>query len=232
MIAPPNGYVQQLFKLGEKYFPDNELILNEATGYAFCEFKGEYSGYYQFIEKSLNQGLKIDRIGLQCHISDNGAFRNIYNAERLYGVLDCYSKLGKPLVLSEIGLSSDDEEIQAIAAEQLYKVCFSVEKMSGIFWWNLDDNSILCDKKRNAEAENLPYGGLCRNGVKKAAYNALDRLINHEWTTVGESRLTDGNLDFRGFYGDYEIEIDLDGMKIKKDVRLLSDGEKQIEIVL
>ena len=77
--------------------------------------------------------------------------------------------------------------------------------MSGVFWWNLDDNGILCDKQRNAMAENLPNGGLCRNGKPKAAYRALDRLINREWTTSGKTKLSGGKADFRGFYGEYEI---------------------------
>lgn len=208
MVAPPDGYLEQIFELGKKYFPKNELILNEATPAAICEFKGIYGGYYQLIERLLNQGAKIDRIGLQCHIGDSELFKNIFNAERLYGVLDGYSKLGKPIVLSEIGLSTDDEEIQAEATEQLYKICFSVENMSGIFWWNLDDNGILTKKNRNAGAENLPYGGLCRNGRPKAAYKVLDRLINHEWTTSGKADLSDGKAVFRGFYGEYEITVD------------------------
>lgn len=186
MVAPPDGYLEQLFTLGEKYFGNNELILNEATGAAFSEFKGVYGGYYLLIKELLAKGLKIDRIGLQCHIDDSEAYRNIFDSRRLYGVLDGYGALGRPLVLSEIGLSCEDEDIQAAAAERLYKVCFSHESMSGIFWWNLDDNGILCSKDRNAGSENLPYGGLCRNGRKKAAYKALDRLINGEWKTVAK----------------------------------------------
>lgn len=208
MIVPPEGYLEQLFELGKKYFPNNELILNEATGAAICEFKGIYGGYYQLAERLLKQGCKIDQIGLQCHVRDNETYKNLYHAERFYGILDGYSKLGKPIVLSEIGLSTEDEEIQAEATEQLYKICFSVENMSGIFWWNLDDNGIFCDKQRNADSENLPYGGLCRQGRPKAAYKVLDRLINHEWTTNGKADLLDGKASFRGFYGEYEITVD------------------------
>lgn len=207
MIAPPDGYLEQLFQLGKKYFPDNELILNEATTASLCEFKGSYGGYYQLIDRLLKEGCKIDRIGLQCHINDSETFKNIYNAERFYGILDGYSKLGKPIVLSEIGLSCEDEEIQALAAEQIYKICFSHESMSGIFWWNLDDNGILCDKQRNADAENLPFGGLVRKGRPKVAYKVLDRLINHEWKTSGKTNVSNGKASFRGFYGKYKITV-------------------------
>jgi len=208
MVAPPNGYIEQVFALAEKYFPKSELILNEATGFAVCEYKGIYGGYYQLIERLLKEGCRIDRIGLQCHVSDDPVFKNYYDARRLYGVLDGYAALGKPLVVSEIGLSTEDEELQAEAARQIYKVCFSVPATSGVFWWNLDDTGIIRDKTRLAMAENLPYGGLARNGAKKAAYRALDELINREWTTAGAASVTDGKLSFRGFYGTYAITVD------------------------
>ena len=44
-VFPPEGYIEQMFALGNKYFPNNELILNEATGAAIEEFRGVYGGY-------------------------------------------------------------------------------------------------------------------------------------------------------------------------------------------
>ena len=229
-VFPPDDYIEQIFKLGEKYFPNNTLILNEATGAAFGEFRGIYGGYYLLLEKLLNKGLKIDRIGLQCHIWDDGYYKNIFNSERLYRLLDTYGSLGKPLVLSEIGLSSEDEEIQALAAERLYKVCFSHNSMSGIFWWNLDDNGILCDKDRNAKGENLPYGGLVRNGKPKEAYKVLDRLINEEWHTEGKAKAKNGECNFRGFYGIYKLKINANGVNKEITADFGKNCEREIKI--
>lgn len=228
-VFPPEGYIEQIFALGSKYFPNNQLILNEATGAAIEEFRGVYGGYYLLLEKLLAKGLKIDRIGLQCHISDAPKYKNIYHAERLYALLDGYAKLGKPLVLSEIGLSCEDEEIQAAAAEQIYKICFSHEAMTGIFWWNLDDNGILTRRDRIVGDENLPFGGLCRNGRPKAAYKALDRLINTEWTTRGSQKTENGACSFNGFYGSYEITVCTDGEKKVFTVDL-TKGQKEITL--
>lgn len=94
------------------------------------------------------------------------------------------------------------------------------------FWWNLDDNGILCDKQRNTGSENLPYGGLCRNGRPKAAYKVLDRLINEEWTTSGNNISSNGVVRFRGFYGEYEITID---GKVY-NVNLSKNGNKEVFI--
>ncbi len=231
MVAPPEGYLEEVFALGKKYFTNNTLILNEAVGSALCEFKGIYGSYYQLIKRLLDEGLKIDRIGIQCHCDDSEVFQNIYNSRRLYGILDGYSELGKPLVLSEIGLSCEDEELQAEATEQLYKICFSVDKMSGIFWWNLDDDGILTSKARTGAAgENLPCAGLCREGREKAAYKVLDRLINHEWTTAGHSESVNGSTEFRGFYGEYEIIADKNGEKKAFTVSFPKNGKSSVSL--
>ena len=180
----------------------------------------------------MNKGVKIDRIGLQCHIYDNERYKNVFHSERLYKLLDTYGSLGKPLVLSEIGLSTQDEEIQALAAERLYRVCFSYESMSGIFWWNLDDNGILCDKKRNVANENLPFGGLCRNGRQKEAHKALDRLINEEWHTKGSAEIKGRKCDLRGFYGSYKLKLNAEGVnkEIIADCGKKANREIKIEI--
>lgn len=229
-IHPPKGYIEQIFESARKYFPHNTLVLNEATDAAFCEFRGPYGGYLLLLEKLLNKGVSIDRIGLQCHCGDNPRYKNIFNAQRLYHVLDGYAELGKPLVVSEIGMSSADEELQAAAAEQMYKVCFSHPSMSGVFWWNLDDNGVLCDKQRNAEGENLPYSGIVRNGRPKAAYKALDRLINREWTTNGSAVLSNGRCEFRGFYGTYNITVEADGVRKTVAAKLIKDCRNAVEI--
>ena len=221
-----------MFSLAKKYFPNNTLILNEATGATFGEFRGIFGGYYLLLEKLLKQGVPIGRIGIQCHIKDDKYYKNVYHSERLYNLLDTYGSFGIPLVISEIGLATDNEEVQALAAERLYRVCFSHESMSGIFWWNLDDNGIMNDQHRNAAGENLPYGALVRNGRPKAAYKALDHLINHEWHTEGTGNAANGTCAFRGFYGTYQVKVTAEGAEkeVTVDFGKNSTREMIIEI--
>ncbi len=231
MITPPDGYLEEIFALGKKYFPNNTLILNEAVSSALCEFKGIYGSYYQLIERLLAEGLKIDNIGLQCHCKDDLRYQNIFDARRFYGVLDGYAKLGKPLVLSEIGLSSEDEELQAKAAEQIYKICFSHPAMNGIFWWNLDDDGILQNMDRvEAAGENLPFGGLCRRGREKKVYKTLNRLINHEWHTEGSLTSDKGDFTFRGFYGTYTVTVQKEDTTRTYTVDFGKNADSHIEL--
>ena len=227
-VFPPTDYVEQIFALAEKYFKNNTLILNEATGASFCDYRGRYGGNYLLLEKLINNGIKIDRIGLQCHCFDDEYYKNIFNSERLYRLLDGYATLKKPLVISEISISQEDEEIQASAVERLYRVCFSHEAVNGIFWWNLDDNGI--SSVRNAKGENLPYGGLCRNGKEKLSYKIIDKLINEDWHTEGKEHLSDGKMNFNGFYGEYEIIITANG--IKKNVAANFKKNSSCEVII
>jgi hypothetical protein len=43
--------------------------------------------------------------------------------------------------------------------------------------------------------------------TEKPSYKVLDRLINKEWKTNIEVKVTDNEYKFRGFYGDYEIVV-------------------------
>lgn len=156
--------------------------------------------------------MRIDEIGMQCHLGENGP-ANVYNSEILYDILDTYASLGKPMNISEISIPSCfggvvNEELQALAAERLYKACFSHDSVTGITWWNLPDDGVLTTK-RVAGNENLPSTALIDGGYnEKLAYKTLDRLINHEWTTDVTVQTNEfGVASFRGFYGKYDLTI-------------------------
>lgn len=221
-LIPEDDYCVWAFDLANRYFPSNTLILNDTVGAAFADFRGKYSGYYLNIKDLLGRGVRIDEVGMQCHLGEEG-LENVNCAERLYEVLDTYADLGKPINISEISIPSEfggqvDEELQAMATESLYKTCFSHASVSGITWWNLPDDGVLTTK-RIAPGENIPSTGLLGTDYhEKEAYKVLDRLINKEWKTNTTFGAANGVGNFRGFYGDYVL-------KIRK-------GDKQAEVKL
>ena len=66
--------------------------------------------------------------------------------------------------------------------------------------------------------ENKYYAGLLRFDMSpKPAYLRLKKLITEEWNTSLESSSDEnGYIYFRGFYGDYEVEIETENGIIKK----------------
>jgi hypothetical protein len=139
--------------------------------------------------------------------------------------LDTYGSFAKPIHISEIGIPSQisdeiDEDLQAKAVENLYKVCFSHKNVEGLVWWNLPDDGVLTQKRAT---ENLPSTGLLDADYhEKKAYQVLNGLINNKWrTNLTVSSQEKSYITFRGFYGMYDIYVN--GKKVG-DLHLSKDG--------
>ena len=71
--------------------------------------------------------------------------------------------------------------------------------------------------------ENVYYGGLMRFDLtKKKAFHVIDELFNKKWRTqTSVTTGKDGKATFRGFYGDYELQMEIDGKTVTKQISLL-----------
>ena len=111
---------------------------------------------------------------------------------------------GVPICLSEITITSPTTDhrgqmIQAIIAQDLYRLWFSIKDMKAITWWNVVDDC-------GAPGEPSVSGLFTRDMQPKMAYFALNNLINKEWRTSLKLKAgKDGTVKFRGFRGKYRI---------------------------
>ena len=133
---------------------------------------------------------------------------------------------------------------QAKILEYLYTVWFSHPSMKQIIYWNLVDGyayvenptpeAIRWSQGNMTVGENVYYGGLLRfDMTPKPAYITLDNLINKKWHTELNSILNDeGCVNFRGFYGDYEIEITKDRKTVSKTFTLSSKKKNNLTITI
>lgn len=63
---------------------------------------------------------------------------------------------------------------------------------------------------------------------KKPAYDTIKNLIKNKWHTETESVTnSNGKASFKGFYGEYDLEITLDGKTISKTINLSKNGIKE-----
>ncbi len=244
-------YVEWCFKTAEKYFPNNQLVINEWSGICWGDNCRSTDKYFSYIEANMLKGARIDAIGFQYHIfeSREEELRKssyMYNPICLYDHMNLYSLLVKCLQITEITIpaySNDpiDEQIQAKLLEYLYTIWFSHPYAEQIIYWNLVDGYAYVrnptpEKIRQSQGnmtigENVYYGGLLRYDMSpKPAFEVLDNLINKEWHTELCQSIDTDTIEFRGFYGEYEIEIEQNGKTTKSTFTLSSKGDNEIVI--
>ena len=229
-------FIEWCFRLAEKYFPDNELVINEHSIPAWEGQCRTADKYYAFIEANMLRGARIDAIGMQFHLfnkreEEYERTRRMLNPTDLYKHMDLYALLGKPLQITEVTIPSyswepEDEEIQADLLERLYSIWFSHPAVEQIIYWNLvdgyahvfvdDPDKIRATQGDMTLGENYYHGGLLRFDLTpKPAYERLKKLTREVWHTECEL-VTDenGEASFRGFFGDYDVEVNANGVTL------------------
>lgn len=236
--------VEENFALAERYFRGNELIINEATPQVWERhtfYNGNRSAYYMLIERALRNGARIDCIGMQYHgfvkrEDEKTLLDSIYDPIQIYRVLDKYAELNLPIQITEVTVPafSDSEEdlgTQAELVEWLYRIWFSHPAVEAAIYWNLVDGYAAFAPLGDMTAgENYYHGGLLDFSMKrKPAYETIRRLVHDEWTT-DETLTSDerGRVKFKGFFGEYDIEVD--GVIYKAKIAKSAKNEIRITV--
>lgn len=242
-IYAEDDFVEWSFEQANRFFPANRLIINEAhcrVWESITGFYGNRSQYFMQIERALLTGARIDVIGMQYHmfhkreeeLEQTAAF---YDPQRIFDVLDTYAKLNRNIQITELTIpaysyTAGDEEIQAEILRNVYSMWFSHEAMEAIVYWNLVDGFAAFAPLGDMTAgENYYHGGMIRyDFTTKPVYNMLYDLIHKEWHTEAETESNEyGVATFKGFYGEYDVEITYpDGRIEKQTLHLNKDLSK------
>ena len=212
--AVPDDYLAWCFTEAGRLFPKNvKLLINDGT----IEAHVTTDAYEAMIKGLVKRGLRVEGIGIQFHTSQNTMFTGKYfTPSAMAATYERLGRLGLPLYITEItvpGVGSDGPAIQGQIVANLYRLWFSTPGMAGVTWWNLGDGTAY-------ENENKALGGLLDKEMRpKAAYQALDKLINHDWKTRLSTK-TDpqGKVGFRGFCGNYCVKITVGGKSQQFDI--------------
>ena len=199
----PGDYTYEAFQTAQTNFPDS-VALNINDYWTGPEYPAQ-------IKELQSRGCKIDIAGAQMHLFqpqqclDIAAGKAIQTPQQVYDVMLPIGETGLPIHLSEITITSPGtdekgQEIQAIIAQNLYRLWFSIEPMMGITWWNVVDDC-------GAPGEPSVSGLFTRDMEPKQSYYALNNLINNEWkTNLTAEADKKGQVEFRGFKGNYLIK--------------------------
>lgn len=203
------AYVAWAFGEVAPLFPESTtLMINEVTSFNFKP--AGQNPYFAQVKKLLEQGVKVRGIGLQFHFFRRQALDGYLagassNPVQMLDLYEQFAQFKLPLYITEITIPSAGEGGEALQEEVVrdhYRLWFSAPTMAGITWWNLGDGTAV-------KGENQAMGGLMNNDLKpKAAYRALDKLINEEWKTRTTAQTdAQGQARFRGFFGKYEVTV-------------------------
>lgn len=238
-----DDFVEWSFRMADKYFPANRLIINDYN--IWSPVLNNRASYYMQIERLLKNGIShIDSIGMQFHSffpldSEPAQAASKYNPEHLFELLDLYQKLNLSEQITEMtipayGDDEENEEVQALLTQELYKLFFSHPAMEAIIYWNLVDGyAAFAPLGDMTVGENKYYGGMLRHDMsEKPVFKALKNLIHNEWHTHEVIKVNDNKAQFRGFYGDYQMKIFADGKEITKEFKLSKNAFNQIKITL
>ncbi len=222
-------YVPWAFTEELKLFrPENTLILNDVTGFNWPP--SENNRFYRQCSKLLENQVPIEGIGFQFHYFNRKSLDGYTGGNRcdpnaLLDNYEMFAKLGLPLWITEITIGSAGEDglaVQERVVRDIYRLWFAAPSMAGITWWNLGDGTAHGN-------EGIAGGGLADEDFNpKPAYKALDQLINHDWKTRLETRsAADGKVEFRGFRGQYQVEVTANGQSRSFDVTLGPGGASE-----
>ena len=247
VICDKPDVIEWSFDLARRHFPNETLLFNEGNYLAALGKEDYRHPYYLLVENAILKGAEVDKIGIQHHDFRGSRAKTeeeyaemvmrgslLFNPETLFKGLDVLATLNHPLEITEItiptfGFTEEDEQLQADLLEMFYTVCFGHPAVETIIYWNVPDGYAFVepDASRN---ENNCKGGLWRHDLtpKKSA-ERLWELFNKKWHTDLEL-VTDENgyVEFRGFYGDYTVEID--GAGANFGIHKFEDNCAEIEL--
>ncbi len=202
-----------MFQAAHAIDPDCLLFLNDYNvingGYNLNTFK-------QMAYDLAAQGAPIHGLGVQCHMSTG------FNPATIKARFDSVAEVNLPIWITEFDISQPDENIRADELEDFYRIAFSHPSVEGILMWGFWQDS---HWRENCYIVNSDWS-------LNAAGERYETLMN-EWTTNG-SAVTDsnGNADFRGFHGTYEVIVTPAGADSEVHTIELADSAGTSQFIL
>ncbi len=218
-------YVRQAFRRARAANPKATLLIND------------YRVDQVYIDKVINELVDekgkamYDVIGIQSH--QHGGY---WGAKKTWEVCERYVKFDVPLHFTETTFVSgpktkngwkttpEGEITQCRDAVEFYTILFSHPSVEAITWWDFTDQGAW---------QGAPAGFVRDDMTPKPMYHALKKLIKGKWWTKLDTKVGDnGKVDMRGFYGDYEVSVKVDGKELAGEFVLDKNRPGTIEVRL
>lgn len=182
------------FKKAAEHDPQPTLYIND---YSILSGGGldkpHQDGYFNIIRKILDWEAPLGGIGMQGHF---GA--ELTPVPKLWQILDRFSEFNKPIHITEFDIDIDDEEVQAAYTRDFLTAVFAHRSIDGFMMWGFWEGRHW-----------RPRAAMFRKdwSRKPNADAFTDLVFNQWWTDETAATGDDGAVAFRGFKGEYTIEV-------------------------
>jgi len=216
-----------MFREAARLDPKTPLFVNE---YGILGEPEKIERYLALIDDLRARGAEVGGIGVQSHDCDSftpDGITRLAPGERpqwllttpvtpaaFLGTLDrLHGETGLPIHLTEISAKTADPAWRGEALEMLFRLGFSHPAVEAILLWGFGAKTHWMG----------PDAALMNaDGALTPAGSRISRLLGEELATRGNTTSGEnGRLAFRGFYGDYTLNIKTpDGHEFVREVRL------------
>lgn len=200
MLGPDE--VASWFRLAELADPDARLIVNDYDILDDHGWNRRHQDYlYALVADLRDRGAPVDGIGLQAHF----ATPQLTPPADLVPVLDRFARLGLPLEITEFDVTTTDEALQADYTRDFLTVAFSHPAVARITTWGFWEPIHWSPSAAMYRADFSPKP----NAV------AWRDLVHGDWWTRERGRTNRaGEFTTRGFLGDYDVRVEVDGRAV------------------
>lgn len=186
----------------------NEFDIIASGGSTSSSKQDEYFDTVQFL---LDNNAPIDGIGFQGHFNDG----SLTGPEQLWAIIDRFAALGLEMQVTEFDFNTTDEQLQAAFTRDFLTAMFAHEDIDDIILWGFWE-----------EAHFASNAALYRSdwSIKPNGEQYNDLVFNQWWTDEDLTTDAQGETTVRGFKGDYQVTVDVDGQTQVFDITLSDDG--------
>ncbi|CAL0323710.1 unnamed protein product [Lupinus luteus] len=201
-----------MFKTANQLDPSATLFVNDYHVEDGCDTKSCPEKYIQHILDLQEQGAPVGGIGIQGHI-DTPVGPIVCSS------LDKLGILGLPIWFTELDVSAVNEYIRADDLEVMLREALAHPAVEGIMLWGFWELFMSRDNAHLVNAE----GDINEAGNRFLALK--QEWLSHRHGNVDEQ----GQFNFRGFHGTYNVQVVTDTKKISKTF-VLDKGDSPLVI--
>lgn len=208
------------FDTAREYAPDAKLYINDAS------VRGVNTNNYRTLKEILSgmnkAGVDYDAIGIEGHFSAPCGIEAFYNQ------LNELSAFGKEFKITEFDMKGS-EAIKARFAKDMLTIAFSHPDVNGFLMWTWFPT-----KGENESGSDYQSKVMYDSDMKLTPTGEqLRYLIFDKWWTNENGRTNEnGEITKRGFYGDYELAVTVDGVKNSRNIQVLSGSENEFTVMV